>query len=613
MARAMNGTELGYIRRDGQSSQLFMAVYKPAVVYTARVNQTFSSLDKVIQVTYDTGSGTLGNVLPGMTMYVGTAAGLSDVGMVRIRKAPSGTVFYVGENAELAWADNLYLTVVDDFGVWPRHVQIDPSTFAAYMDQDIAYSDQHALASPIPILGPRFVPAWLTGATVVLSFDSSLSYVLGSSIASVLWAFPGASATSGLTTHTPTATYNATGTYRGPCQLTAANGKVTTGYVRIRVFNRSADPPVTQFDLVDTIRGSWSEGGYQAKIKMWAEADFSSVVDRAMVVIFARDFYGVTEASIGAVASRENIVMTGWIDGESIIQNPDGSEVSFTVEGVHAWMKKISGFAVGIQNKTGVAAVWTDWQNLTVDKSLYHLFFWQSTIIPVVDVFLTLDTKLSTEQSAPTGTIYEQVTYLLKNTLLGTAGADRFNRLFCEVDLQLTPPANRGAVPVVLDLQQQDWREQMRMSRIVVRPTALVDLSGVVIDAGNLASPIFSLAPGHVPEHWGRTIKQDRMLLATQAQANELAAMKLAWDDHQFEFDIDLAGNNRMVDIFPSQQFVGMVVNQADTPRGFTFNGHVIVREINMSLAQDAAGENFLQISWHAENETFPEIGRAHV
>lgn len=603
LPRAMTAPELEYIRRDDQSSMLYMAVYKPPVVYSARINQVFTTFDKVIQLTYDSGSGTLADVLPNMTMYVGTSAGASDVGIVRVRKTPTGTIFYIGENSEIVWADNLYLTVVDDFGLWARHISI--ASNVPFMDYDVAYSDQHTATVPIPILGPRFVPVFLSAATVVVPFNASLSYTLTGTIADYSWDAPGASATSGLTTATPIITYNATGTYRVACTITGSNGKITTGYVYVRVFNLITDPPITQFDL-KSCTGSSSDGGWKLQISMWDEATLADVIDRAMVVLFARDFYGTTEVSIGQIANRENIVFTGWISGESIVEDPDGSNVEFTVDTANAWMKKISGFPVGIQNVTIAPTAWTSWLGLTVDASLYHLFYWQSTIIPTIDVFLTNDTKVSAEQYAPGDTtLGDQMIYLLKNTLLGTWGCDRFNRLFCEVDTQITPPAERSSFPVVLDLLKTDWLDQLPISRMVTNTTSQVNLSGVIIAPPAAPVPVFSLAPGHVYTSFGRPVRQDRMLLASQSAANQLAAMKLAWDNHNLEFSPDLAGNNRMLDVFPSHQYVGVVVAESDTPRGFTFDGNMIVREINVSFNQKE-DSGFLQISWMGEQEVFP-------
>lgn len=602
--RAMTAPELEKIRSDDQSSELFLAIFKPATVYTARINQTFSTLDRVVEITYDGGVGTLADVLEGMTMWIGSSAGAYDLGMCRVRKVPTSSIFYIGETSEIPFVNDAYITVVDDMGLWARNIRIGGG-YVPYMDYDIAYTDQHDSANPVPCIGPRYIPAWLSGATVEIPFDASLSWVIGSTISSYTWTAPGASATSGLTTATPTITYNAAGKYRVKCVVTAANGKSTTAFAWVQVFN-SANMPVTQFDL-KSCTGSFTDGGWKFEVDLWAEAGLSNVIDRAMVVMFAKNYYGTTESSIGQIAGRENIIVSGWIEGDSITWDPDGSSVTFQVSTAQAWMKRLPGFPIGIENATVTPTAWTQWQGLTVDKSLFHLFYWQSTIIPVIDVFLTDDTRTSAEQYAPgDSTIFDQVNYLLKNPILGSAGCDRYGRLFCEVDIQLTPPASRSSVPVVLDLTTIDWRDQMKITRTTTNETSQVNLSGVVIDLPNTPSAIFSLAPGHAFGQWGRPVKQDRMLLSSQAQANQLAAMKLAWDNHNFEFEIDLAGNNLMLDVFPSKQFVGIEVVADDTPREFTFDGHAIVREINISWDAGAESANFLQISWQCENETFP-------
>ena len=131
--RAITPTELAYLRRDNQWSELFLHVDAPATVYTARLNGAPASTNKVVEITYDGGSGTLGNVLPGMTLAVGSAAGASEKGLCRIRAVPGAAKFYLGETSEIAWADNDYLTVLDEFGLWPRHVgQVGLDTYVDY-------------------------------------------------------------------------------------------------------------------------------------------------------------------------------------------------------------------------------------------------------------------------------------------------------------------------------------------------------------------------------------------------------------------------------------------------------------------------------------------------
>lgn len=603
LPRAMTSPELVFARSDGQSSALYLSILKPVTIYTARINQTFSGLDMVAQITYDTGVGNLADVIPGMTMWIGSTLGAKDVGTCRIRKTPTSAIFYIGEESELTLVDDLYLTVVDEFNLWARHVSIQSEV--PYMDYDVAYVDQHTNTLPIPILGPRLVPVWLTGATVVVPFDASLSYTLpDTSIASYLWSAPGSSATSGLTTATPSVTYNAPGSYRVACQITAANGKTQTGYIYVQVYDVD-NPPITQFTL-KSCTGSSTDNGWKSQITLWDEASLPDVQDRAMVVLFAKDYYGTTEVSLGQVEDRETIISWGWISGSSIIQDPDGSSVEFTVETASAWLKRMSGFPIGIQNITTTSSAWTNWKNLTVDASLYHLLVWQCTAIPVIDVFLTGDTRYSYEQAA-LGTVFDQIGALLNRTILGSMGCDRLNRLFLEVDTQLTPPAERSAFNTVMSIQGKDWQDQITITRRQVDDTAHVDLSGVAIDISNSPTAFFSLAPGHVYNHWGKTIRLDRVLLSTQALANQLAAMKLAWDNYALGFGLTLASNNRMFDVYPSHQYVDLTVTASDTPVGFEFSGHTIVREMSITWTKsDPQASGWLQTALILECETFP-------
>ena len=93
MAREITAPELALLRGDGHWSKLYLAIYKPNTVYTARLNGVPSSNDRAYEITYDGGSGTLSDVKVGMTLYVGSVAGAYDLGMCRIRKTPGASTF----------------------------------------------------------------------------------------------------------------------------------------------------------------------------------------------------------------------------------------------------------------------------------------------------------------------------------------------------------------------------------------------------------------------------------------------------------------------------------------------------------------------------------------
>jgi hypothetical protein len=63
--------------------------------------------------------------------------------------------------------------------------------------------------------------------------------------------------------------------------------------------------------------GGRDEGGYTARL--WVKQDVEQVVDGALVILFADDWYGDTQQSIGGnSAQRENIVFVGYIIDGSI-------------------------------------------------------------------------------------------------------------------------------------------------------------------------------------------------------------------------------------------------------------------------------------------------------
>ncbi len=383
MSRAISAGELALLRKDNQWSKLYLAIHKPATVYTARVNQTAFE-DPTISITYDGGSGTLASVKEGMTLYVGSSAGAYDKGMVRIREAPSATVFAIGESSEIYWADNDYLTVVDEFGLWSRHPVIRGTT--AEMDYDVDYADQHTDLDPVPVLGSHAV-LWLAGATVVFEPDASDSWVLGSTIDSYLWTAPGASATADLDTASPTLTYNAVGQYRIGCTVTAANGKTAVGYRWIFVYSK-ASMPVTQFELL-SCAGSVDDGGWSFSVSLYDEVALADVRDRCLVILFAEDHYGTTQESLGELSGYENIVAMGWVSAENLEYSSDFSKVEFTVHGPAYWLGQITGYPVGIEYVASGAAVWTSMGDLTVDRALWHLLHWRSTATLCMDIFLS--------------------------------------------------------------------------------------------------------------------------------------------------------------------------------------------------------------------------------
>lgn len=596
MPRALTSGELISLRSD-QASILWLDVDEPPVIFACRVNQTFASLDKIIEVTYDgVTTGAYTDVLGGQTLLVGTSAGLADLGMCRIRKSATSTKLYLGENADIKWADNAYLTVIDDWNLWDKEKRTLPDG-TQYMDYEIAYSDQHSAFYPIVNAGPMRRVAKLTGSYVDLQYDLTGSWVLDSTLSTYSVSAPGSVSVTGGTTATPTIRYDTAGRYRVAFTVTAANGKSTTVYRTVRVWS-DASPLIKVFTL-DSCRGSYDNGGWEFSITI--QGTEANIRDRALVTIVAQDFYGGVETSIGDLAGYENIAAIGWVDGESIEYDPNGGTVKFTVKGPHWWLNQLAGSDAALTNVGTTPAQWSEMFGLTVDKALYHLAYWRSTVAAIMDVYKSGDTRLAPNFAEPINSLWQKLASVA-DKILARPCCDRYGRLFVAIDPQLIPPADRDGI-TVMTLQKGDWLDNgMDIKRRLVSRDARIDLTTWLVQGGAEPVTLYSLAPGHNFKRWGQNVPLDNYLAGSQTQSNEMAGLILGANNREFDFDISLAMNNRMVDIVPAQ-YVAVDVAAEDTLRGIAYSGNVVVRSVE--FAQDKRG--FLLTSWDAEQESVPE------
>jgi hypothetical protein len=569
MPREITSGELINLRKNERRSKLFLAFHPYTTVFSCRVNQTFADYDDVTQVTYDGGSGTYTDIKPDMTVWVGSSAGAYDLGLARIRKAASATVLYLGRGSEVQWADNLYITVVDDFDLWAKHwlVQSD----VVYMDQDITYSDQNADKNPVAVLGPDAVVE-LSGASVTHQRDASDSWVLGSTISGYAWAVSGSGASvADETTATPTFTFTEAGVKRISLVLTATNAKTTTVYRYVHVFS-AATLPGNEF-AVSRIAGDRDSGGWAFQVTMYGDANLSSVRDRAKVILFAQDWYDATKVSIGELAGFENIVCWGWIDGQSITPNPEsGGTVVFTVRGPAFWMQELASFPGGLKSTSSAPTSWLYAQSLTVDVALWHLLYWRSTVMSIMDVGLTGDARTASALTANSDGFWEQIVEI-SGKILASPAVNRLGKLYIEIDPQLVPVADRSGIPVVMDITKVDW-SSVAIERVT--RTAINRMETSAVSSGGL--PLFSRSVGKIVTRFGRGgSAKDNLLVSDQTELNTLTGLLFAKEVNQFpNVDIDLAQNNRMIDI-AGQQYLTISLVATDTPRGVVWTDKKLI------------------------------------
>jgi hypothetical protein len=575
--RAITSGELINLRKQGQWSKLYLAIFKPSVIYSATLAAVPASNDRVVQVAYTHVSGTLGNIKKDMTLYVGTTSGAYDLGIARIRKTPGGGNLYIGEESDIKWdaGGTIYLTVVDEFDLWARHINTVSDTDFR-MDYDITYTNQNTVFDPIPVMGGHRVVK-RTGATIGTTWDFTNSWVINSTISAYSTACPSASSITGGSTSTPTVNFNSDGWHPVYLTVTATNGKTYTGVRYVYVYS-SSNMPATVFQLgecsVDYDGGGWS---FDVTVQDGVQLD--DVPERAMCILFAEDFYGTTQTSLGQLVGCENIVCVGKISEERININPEQSEITFQIQGYHYWFERINAFPTGVIGVEGTPENWAEMTQPTIQKVLYRLLHWGSTATTIMDIYLTNDSRMATELTAPSSNLWLQVEEIGFSSIFARPGIDRFGRLFVEIEPQVVPLASR-TYPTVMTILERDWYDSVNVERIIVTETGRVDLSGIVTTSSEDGDALFSLSQGHVFSRYGNVEVIDRLLLSTQAASNQSAGLILGWRNNPFpNIELNLSANNRMIDCFPRQRIVWSIATD-DTPRAFSLSGFFVPRRI---------------------------------
>lgn len=219
MTRPLTSDELLYMRSPNQASILKLAFPASNILYHAIINQTFLTLDSVVEIAY-TGDD-CSSCPANFTLWIGTHYEQNDIGIARIRSA-DGTKIYIGETSDLNLSNGLFLTIVSDVLPWARHLN-STGDITCDMDWDIPYNDEYVNMNPVINMGADFVKYIFDadvngGNPVTVDFDASGSFTLDGGTITYQWGYLGSNiSVTGDTTITPEFTITAPGTYKIYC------------------------------------------------------------------------------------------------------------------------------------------------------------------------------------------------------------------------------------------------------------------------------------------------------------------------------------------------------------------------------------------------------------
>lgn len=611
--RAATADDLTRLRGDGQFSRIYLAVPSSPVVARGTVSAAPSSNDSVLRVSWTVTAGSHTACERDMTCLVGTTVGGYDKGVVRVRKAPTTTVLYIGETSEVSWEAGLHLTVLREFTLWARHLVVPTEDLNdILMDGDIAYTGQHQALEPIVRMGSHRV-LWLTGASVATTYSASAEGH-GSAVTSWLWTCPGAASITNSTTSAPTITFNSYGTYWVSATVTLANGASWKGWRMILVFDDD-HPPISSL-VLNSCYGHSGSGGWDFDVTLYADASLTQIPPRTPALLIAEDWWlaGSEKSYRCALAGDEApIVAFGWLWAETHEPERLGGDVMLKFKGPHQWLKQVPAMLFGLEdtdfasNGGGVPTNWVEMQDLTPDKAMFALLHERTTFTRVCDLRLPGFTEGLAQASARGRTLWSQVQYLATELAMGRAVCDRTGTLWFERDPRFMLTTERSSLVTAMELTGDD-ASSLTMQRRDAHGVGYAEVSGVVFANGS-SSPIGAKSPGSVPRALGgNEINLSNLALpASQAIVNERAGWAAGSESGKFNYvGVTMAQNNRILDIAPVC-YVTLTLTGDYSPRDEALTGHKLFLD-GMGYVYSPSGLLDTRLDLYSEGEQAPAI-----
>lgn len=511
----------------------------PATVFAARVNMPSGITYPLDEVTFDTvTTGIIGDVLNGMTIWFGSAAGLDDYGRQRVRGDGSGSTIQIGRSSrgtrdgEVDLVDNAYITVVWCYRPWAKtaYIEVDGSNNAiVHKDAEVALGTNTSQTPPVANIGPG-VAGTIDSVTgklrVAFPYDTaSFATADGATITGYSWGLPpGATLVAGYTVGDNNIEVDfAPGFYWLSLTVTDSNGK--THRARCPVFARDPanDPSIEGFQIESHTVG-WA--GQRVSVRILEDLPASTYPDGTLAMIW--------EGEPG-VDPRAHMRFIGWhqTDDATIAASRSATlrDVRLNLVDVAGRLATLPGFPQVVE-RNDTPTTWMEMATPNLDKYLHYLLHWHSTALDLADwtwtgtgatyAFAALQSDgqslwAQLEQRARAYTPDRHIT------------CNKLGQLAIYPDPIVAESAYRTALQVQATLDASDWSDirytHQRPPRvhwlwgeaIVADATPAVDADGeYVIDT------VFCVAPGLAPGQGEMEETAGERLAVDQAALNSV-------------------------------------------------------------------------------------------
>lgn len=602
-----------------QSSELYLSIYKPQTALACRVNNaSIAKGDRVIA--YD--SVTEGNhelVEKDFIMLVGTTLGGSEKGRIRVRSADASEIT-VQANSHINWADNDYITILRYVEIVPIYQRIiqdpaNPLNTLWYKDYDIAYTDQNSVLGSFVCMGGHY--AGFVDDNVYYTASGTNNFK-GDALTYDWW-MEGAT-TTGSSAGTPGyQSYSTAGHYVTRLEVDNASGGTDTSYRFVSLYDRpgeGSNPPILQWEM-DDLKESRQAAGGRTRIRIFEDIDEDVIRPNALVVIFGEDWWGNTRNTWGGEdLNRSTTFFVGYIREGTINWDYRQGVVEFEVVSPTEIMKEVEAFSIDLTSSTDPAGQassdanfpsgWTLLLDLDVERAIYHLLRWHSTVLQVMDVeFRGTDYELDSFSSDRTS-IYDGVQTILNAALVGDAVCNRQGKLWLEISAMATDDA-ANSFDECMTMEKQFWMSEPSLEVMEINDLSYLEMGGVAYDgpASDTFNAYLACAPGEEPGPQGSMEEIQGLALADQDQLNTLVGNIYAWRNAKYpRLDYYLSVPFKNINIAP-QEIVRVDLDADDTPRRVTFsNKAFMVQEIGWQY--DSKNKRLLQnIALHEVTQGF--------
>lgn len=519
----MNIDTLRY--KKPQISDLYLSIYRPKILTTARINATASRNSRVISISPVVSPPDVSN----RRMIVGSVAGGNDLGTVRVRNMTSNEIT-VAENGDVVWTSGSYCTIYDyvDIGpVRPRIIQNpnDLEKVIFYKDHDIEYTNQNSILGAFPCAGHhRAANIDPNLGYVDLYWTATGTYHVAGSSMTYLWEFEGGTPSTSSAQNPGLIRYSTPGFYVTKLTVTGANGSVDVTYRYISIHNTSDNPAIPKWKF-SGLRGSRASGGWtiDIEISMW-DLPYQPM-SGDLVIIYSDDYYRQEKAFIefGNTQPPDGIKFVGYVLKDSIRYNYQSRTYSFTAGTVNEAMKASENFVISVES-VQTPSNWTELADMNGSKALYHYLRWHSTVLNVTDFrYLGNDFRVQFFDTEKTN-LYDALNNFFSRAYLGQIVSNKKSMLYAETlpEASVIPTSMRNPH---FSIERPDWIGSPSIERRLYNATAFIDVGAIKFDGPSVTDsvPLLSGAPSASPSSYGKLTAQTGLVAQGQEQLNQLS------------------------------------------------------------------------------------------